>query len=90
VTSLADLPKTRAEIEPIQSDGKRRALAQARRAPFYTGKLDRVNADRLDDPDEWRKIPFASCAKVDLASGKLVQDFQAVEMLEIPLASDSF
>jgi len=58
VTSLADLPKTRAEIEPIQSDGKRRALAQARRAPFYTGKLDRVNADRLDDPDEWRKIPI--------------------------------
>ena len=58
MTSLADLPKTRAEIEPIQSDGKRRALAQARRAPFYTGKLDRVNADRLDDPDEWRKIPI--------------------------------
>ena len=58
MTSLADLPKTRAEIEPIQSDGKRRALAQARCAPFYTGKLDRVNADRLDDPDEWRKIPI--------------------------------
>ena len=58
MTSLADLPKTRAEIEPIQSDGKRRALAQARRAPFYAGKLDRVNADRLDDPDEWRKIPI--------------------------------
>ena len=52
MTSLADLPKTRAEIERIQSDRKGRALAQARRAPFYAGKLDRVNADRLDDPNE--------------------------------------
>ena len=58
MTSLADLPKTRAEIERIQSDRKRRAVVQARRAPFYAGELDRVNADRLDDPDEWRKIPI--------------------------------
>jgi phenylacetate-CoA ligase len=52
------LPKSRAEIERIQSQRKKLALAQARRAPFYTGKLDHVNADRLDDPDEWRKIPI--------------------------------
>jgi broad specificity phosphatase PhoE len=32
--------------------------------------------------EEWRKVPFASYAKVDLASGKLVQDFQTVEALE--------
>ena len=55
---LANLPGTRAEIERIQSERKRRALAQARRAPFYAGKLEHVNADRLDDPDEWRKIPI--------------------------------
>ena len=58
MTSLADLPKTRAEIERIQSDRKRRAVVQARRAPFYAGELDCVNAERLDDPDEWRKIPI--------------------------------
>ena len=55
---LANLPRTRAEIERIQSERKRRALTQARRAPFYAGKLEHVNADRLDDPDEWRKIPI--------------------------------
>ena len=55
---LANLPGTRAEIERIQSERKRRALTQARRAPFYAGKLEHVNADRLDDPDEWRKIPI--------------------------------
>jgi len=54
---LADLPKTRAVIARLQAQGKRRAVAQARRAPFYRGKLDQVNADRLDDADEWRKIP---------------------------------
>jgi phenylacetate-CoA ligase len=58
MTPLVDLPKTRAEIERIQSDRKKRALAQARRAPFFQGKLDHVNADRLDDPHEWRKIPI--------------------------------
>jgi phenylacetate-CoA ligase len=55
---LANLPKSRAEIEHIQSQRKKFALAQARRAPFFKGKLDHVNADRLDDPDEWRKIPI--------------------------------
>jgi phenylacetate-CoA ligase len=58
MTPLVDLPKTRAEIERIQSDRKKRALLQARRAPFFQGKLDNVNADRLDDPHEWRKIPI--------------------------------
>ena len=57
-TPLLDLPKSRAEIERIQSERKRHALAQARRAPFYDGKLDHVIAERLDDPDEWRKIPI--------------------------------
>ena len=49
---LLDLPRSRAEIERLQSERKKHALAQARRAPFYKGKLDHVNAERLDDPDE--------------------------------------
>jgi phenylacetate-CoA ligase len=58
VVPLVDLPKTRGDIARIQSERKKRAIAQARRAPFYNGKLDHVNADRLDDPDEWRKVPI--------------------------------
>ena len=49
---LLDLPRSRAEIERLQSERKKHALAQARRAPFYKGKLDHVNTKRLDDPDE--------------------------------------
>jgi len=52
------LPKSRAEIESVQRDRKRRAVAQAKRAPFYAGRLDHIDLDRLDDPHEWRKIPI--------------------------------
>lgn len=52
------LPTSRGEIAAIQKERKRRAVAQARRAPFWRGKLDHVDLDRLDDPAEWRKIPI--------------------------------
>ena len=52
------LPKSRAEIARIQNERKRVALAQARKAPFYRGRLDHVREDRLDDPAEWAKIPI--------------------------------
>ena len=52
------LPTSRAQIDGIQRDRKRRAVEQARRAPFYKGKLDHIDARKLDDPSEWRKIPI--------------------------------
>jgi phenylacetate-CoA ligase len=52
------LPLSKADIARIQSERKRVALAQAKKAPFYRGKLDHVRADRLDDPEEWAKIPI--------------------------------
>lgn len=76
MTPLLDLPKSRAVIERLQSERKRWALAQAHRAPFYKGKLDHVNAERLDDPDEWRKIPLLdkdTLRKLD--DQKFYQDF---------------
>ena len=52
------LPQSRAEIARIQRARKPVALAQAKKAAFYKGKLDHVRADRLDDPAEWAKIPI--------------------------------
>ncbi len=52
------LPKSRREIAAIHSKRKVVALEQAKRAPFFRGKLDHVNPAKLDDPDEWRKIPI--------------------------------
>jgi phenylacetate-CoA ligase len=55
---MLPLPKSRAEIDAIQAARKRPAVEQARRAPFYAGKLDHVDLEKLDDPAEWRKIPI--------------------------------
>ncbi len=53
-----ELPKSRAAILRIQSERKRAAVEQARRSPFWRPKLEHVRLDRLDDPEEWRKIPI--------------------------------
>jgi len=52
------LPKSRAEIRRIQSERKRAAVEQARRSSFWRPKLEHVRLERLDDPEEWRKIPI--------------------------------
>lgn len=52
------LPKNRAEIEAIQRGRKKLAVERARRSPFWRDKLAGINTDKLDDPEEWRKIPI--------------------------------
>jgi phenylacetate-CoA ligase len=58
MTQPTELPRTRDDIGRIQSPRKRRAVEQAMRAPFFKGKLDHVRLDRLDDGEEWAKIPI--------------------------------
>ncbi len=53
-----ELPRSRAEIRRIQSERKRAAVEQARRSSFWRPKLEHVRLERLDDPEEWRKIPI--------------------------------
>jgi phenylacetate-CoA ligase len=53
-----ELPKSRAEIQRLQNERKRAAVENARRSPFWRSKLEHVRVDRLDDPEEWRKIPI--------------------------------
>src|SRR6266478_4515299 len=52
------LPESRAAIRALQSARKREAVRRAKRAPFFAGKLDHVDLDRLDDPQMWAKIPI--------------------------------
>ena len=52
------LPQSRADIKRIQSERKRAAVLQARRSAFWRPKLAGIRTERLDDPDEWRKIPI--------------------------------
>ncbi len=50
-------PASRTAVDYIQSARKRHAVEQAKRAPFFKGKLDRVDLEHLDEPAEWSKIP---------------------------------
>jgi phenylacetate-CoA ligase len=53
------LPKSRADIRALQSAGKRRAVEQARRSPFWQKRLPKdLDLAKLDDPAEWRRIPI--------------------------------
>ena len=52
------LPKSRDEIARIQRLRKRHAFALAKTAPWYRGKLDHIDADKLDDKDAWERIPI--------------------------------
>jgi phenylacetate-CoA ligase len=51
-------PPTREQIARVQSEGKKRALLRARQSPFFKGRLDHIDEDRLDEPEEWAKIPI--------------------------------
>ena len=55
---LLPLPATRAAIMKTQSERKRVAFERAKQAKWYKGKLDQIDADRLDDPVVWQQIPI--------------------------------
>ncbi len=52
------LPASREHIARIQSVRKRVQFARAREARWYRGRLDDIDPERLDDPDQWAKIPI--------------------------------
>ena len=56
-SALSFPPPSREAVRRTQSARKRVAFERARQSTFYRGRLDHVNADRLDDLEEWCKIP---------------------------------
>ena len=51
------VPQSQAEIESIHKARKRLAVERARQSKFLAPRVSSIDADRLDDPEEWRKIP---------------------------------
>lgn len=58
MTLPLDLPASREEIQLIQSERKKLAFERAKTAPWYQGKLDKIDERHLDEPEEWAKIPI--------------------------------
>lgn len=50
-------PQSRADIERIQRERKRVAVERALQSPFWKKRMPALRLDRLEDPEEWRKIP---------------------------------
>jgi phenylacetate-CoA ligase len=51
------LPKDDGELEALHRERKRRAVEQARRSSLLRPRVSGIEVGRLDDPEEWRKIP---------------------------------
>jgi phenylacetate-CoA ligase len=52
-----ELPKSHAAIEAIHLERKRLAVERARRSTLLRPRVDGIVVEKLDDPEEWRKIP---------------------------------
>ena len=68
--------KTIGDIESIQSRQKKLAVMRAKSSAFFAGKLDHIDVDRLDEADEWRKIPILTKEQLrTLAPDRFFEDF---------------
>ncbi len=52
------IPESAAQVAAIQSARKRVAVERARRSTFWRPRLQHIALDRLDDPEEWARIPI--------------------------------
>jgi phenylacetate-CoA ligase len=70
------LPTSEADIDAIHRERKRRAVEQARRSPLMRPRVAGVDVGRLDDPEEWRKIPLLTKEELrQLSTEAFYRDF---------------
>jgi len=51
-------PSSRSEIERIQRERKRISVERALQSAFLRKRMPKLDLERLDDPDVWRRIPL--------------------------------
>ena len=77
-------PASRADIDRIQSERKRIAFERARQSAFWKPRLSHIDSDKLDDPDEWRKIPILTKDELrKLSTEQFYGEFCTVEQDQI-------
>jgi len=81
---LRPVPTSRAERGKSQSARQPVAVERAKRSGFWAGKLDHVDPDRLDDPEEWAKIPILDKEQLRaLSTEEFYRDFQICRPEEV-------
>ena len=59
-------------------------MERAHLSPFWKPRLSHIDSDRLDDPDEWRKIPILTKEELrELTAEQFYGDFCPVPQSEI-------
>ena len=70
------VPESPEAIDEIQHQRKPVAFENAKRAKFWKGKLDHINPAKLDDPEEWAKIPIMDKDQLrELSTEEFYEDF---------------
>lgn len=70
------VPESPDAIAEIQRVRKPIAFENARRAAFWKGRLDHINPAKLDDPEEWAKIPIMDKDQLrGLSTEEFYEDF---------------
>ena len=70
------VPESPEAINEIQHQRKPVAFENAKRAKFWKGKLDHINPAKLDDPEEWAKIPIMDKDQLrELSTEEFYEDF---------------
>ena len=78
------VPESREAIEEIQRQRKPVAFANAKRANFWKGKLDHIDPGKLDDPEEWAKIPIMDKDQLrELTTEQFYEDFCTAKQEDI-------
>jgi phenylacetate-CoA ligase len=78
------LPPSRDAIRKLQSERKRIAFARAKTLPWYRGKLDHIDAEKLDDPEVWCRIPILDKETLrQLDHAEFLRQFCCVPQTEI-------
>lgn len=77
--TLEDAPYPAGSQDHIRAIHRARlpiAVERARQSAFFKGKLDHIDMARLDDPDEWRKIPIMTKEQLrELPAESFYEDF---------------
>ena len=73
------IPESPEQIEAIQRRRKRIAVERARRSAFWRPRLEGIDPDKLDDPEEWSKIPILTKDKLrEMTTEQFYENFCTV------------
>ena len=73
------IPESPGEIETVQRRRKRIAVERARRSAFWRPLLQGIDERKLDDPEEWAKIPVLTKDKLRaMTTEEFYEDFCTV------------